>query len=76
MQHCCIISHTNMETQSHEERQEDEVECLQFVFMNDFEDLRKQDSWKVFVNVNLLILTIVFKCYLSHVMYSARLRNR
>lgn len=36
-----------MEAQSHEERQEDEVECLQFVFMNDFEDLRKRDSWKV-----------------------------
>ena len=36
-----------MEIQSHEERQEDEVECLQFVFMSDFEDMRAKDTWKV-----------------------------
>ena len=36
-----------MDTQSFQERQEDEVECLQFVFMNDFEDIRSKDSWKV-----------------------------
>ena len=29
------------------ERQEDEVEFLQCVFMNDFEDLRNKDPWKV-----------------------------
>ena len=36
-----------MDVQSHEERQEDEVEFLQSVFMHDFEDLRAKDSWKV-----------------------------
>lgn len=36
-----------MDTQSHEERQEDEVECLEYIFMSDFVDLRKKDSWKV-----------------------------
>ena len=32
---------------SYEERQEDEVEFLQAVFPGDFQDLRKQDAWKV-----------------------------
>ena len=36
-----------MENQTYEERQEDEVEFLQCVFMNDFEDLRNLDPWKV-----------------------------
>ena len=38
---------SQMEVQSYEERQEDELEFLQCVFMNDFEDLRKKDSFKV-----------------------------
>ncbi len=32
---------------SYEERQEDEVEFLQAVFPGDFEDLRRNDPWKV-----------------------------
>ncbi len=34
---------------AYEERQEDEVEFLQAVFFNpgDFQDLRKNDTWKV-----------------------------
>lgn len=36
-----------VEEESYEERQRDELEFLQFVFMNDFEDLREKDTWKV-----------------------------
>lgn len=32
---------------SYVERQEDEVQFLQCVFMDDFEDLRNHDPWKV-----------------------------
>ncbi|XP_019855802.1 PREDICTED: eIF-2-alpha kinase GCN2-like isoform X1 [Amphimedon queenslandica] len=36
-----------MEDQSYEERQRDELEFLQFVFMSDFEDMREKDTWKI-----------------------------
>lgn len=36
-----------MESSSYAERQEDEVQFLQCVFMGDFEDLRNHDPWKV-----------------------------
>ena len=35
------------EIQNYEERQEDEMEFLKCVFINDLEDLREKDPWKV-----------------------------
>ncbi len=40
-----------MESETYLERQEDEVEFLQCVFMNDFEDLRNKDPWKVCIDM-------------------------
>lgn len=45
-----------VEEESYEERQRDELEFLQFVFMNDFEDLREKDTWKVWLDISLLLL--------------------
>ena len=48
-----------MEAQTYEERQEDELEFLQCVFMSDFEDLRKKDSWKVGHNMSIQLRPIM-----------------
>lgn len=47
-----------VEEESYEERQRDELEFLQFVFMNDFEDLREKDTWKVWLDISLLLLLL------------------
>ena len=48
-----------VEEESYEERQRDELEFLQFVFMNDFEDLREKDTWKVWLHISLLLLLLL-----------------
>lgn len=50
-----------MDTQTYEERQEDELEFLHCVFMNDFEDLRKKDSWKVGHNMSIQFRPSIIK---------------
>lgn len=42
-----VVPMEEVEEESYEERQRDELEFLQFVFVNDFEDLREKDTWKV-----------------------------
>ena len=37
-----------MATESYKERQEDELQVLQSIFMTDLKDMRENDAWKVY----------------------------
>jgi len=45
-----------MAAQSNKERQDDEIQVLQAIFMDDFHDLRQKDAWKVRTFFNTLNL--------------------
>lgn len=59
-----------MALDSYKERQDDELQVLQSIFIDDFKDLRSKDAWKVYQYLHhyepsaLWILLLLIVCVL------------